>query len=72
MSLSLYITYIAKCSGNNSIGGWNDIKANSNIEHNGTSSYQVVQVGTGKSNQPTEIKMSTDKCVTTDVVSLLS
>ena len=48
------ITYITKHSGSNPICGGDDIENNSNIEHYGTSSYQVVQIGTSESNQPVE------------------
>ena len=48
----MLLTYIAKDGGSNLIISWDNIKVNINIEHNGTSSYQVVQVRTSESNQP--------------------
>ena len=45
-------TYIAKDGGSIPITGGDDIKIDINVQQNGTSSYQIIQIGTGKSNQP--------------------
>ena len=46
------IIYIAKDGGSILITGGDDIKIDINVQQNGTSTYQIIQIGTGKSDQP--------------------
>ena len=45
-------TYIAKDGSSSLVTGGDDIKIDSNVQHNGTNSYQIIHIGTGKPDQP--------------------
>ena len=48
-------TYVTKDSSSSLIISGDDIKIDIDVQHNGTSSYQVIQIRTGKSDQPESI-----------------